>query len=258
MRNSIVAHRTRSRRAQSHNNANMRNSIVAHRTQSRRAQSHKAQSHKVRSRRVQPHTRRHTGREGGRRRRSRAIAFTIEVGPTTKLHEHTEDTARAGKRAQGGHVHRWRDVRAQRKHARGAHRPQACARTRTTHCCRVLGAALELAPPPAAAQDAHPTQTDMPDPPDPASPRDALPAPRFPPRSAHPWLCAPAFPAAAPCGMGRGSTARQAVPALQWCVSRRPAARSAAASRGPSLEGPHRHARPPHHLRKDGCLQPRL
>ena len=118
-------------------NANMRNSIVgiwAHRARSRRAQSHKAQSHKVRSRRVQPHTRRHTGREGGRRRRSRAIAFTIEVGPTTKLHEHTEDTARAGKRAQGGHVHRWRDMRAQREHARGAHRPQACARTRTTHC----------------------------------------------------------------------------------------------------------------------------
>ena len=141
-------------------NANMRNSIVgiwAHRARSRRAQSHKAQSHKVRSRRAWPHRRRHTGREGGRRRRSRASAFTIEVGPTTKLHEHTEDTARAGKRAQGGHVHRWRDVRAQRKHARGAHRPQACARTRTTHCCRVLGAALELASPPAAAHDAHPT-----------------------------------------------------------------------------------------------------
>ena len=120
-----------------------------------------------------------------------------------------------------------------------------------------FGGCPRTTPPPAAAQDAHPTQTDMPDPPDHASPRDALPAPRFPPRSAHPWLCAPAFPAAAPCGMGRGSTARQAVPALQWCVSRRPAARSAAASRGPSLEGPHRHARPPHHLRKDGCLQPR-
>ena len=111
--------------------------IWAHRARSRRAQSHKAQSHKVQSRRAWPHRRRHTGREGGRRRRSRASAFTIEVGPTTKLHEHTEDTARAGKRAQGGHVHRWRDMHAQREHAQGAHRPQACARTRTTHCCRV-------------------------------------------------------------------------------------------------------------------------
>ena len=140
-------------------NANMRNSMVAiwaYRARSRRAQSHKAQSHKVRSRRAWPHRRRHTGREGGCRRRSRASAFTIEVGPTTKLHEHTEDTARAGKRAQGGHVHRWRDVRAQRKHARAAHRPQACAWTRTTHCCRVLGAALELAPPPTGRRGSSP------------------------------------------------------------------------------------------------------
>ena len=110
----------------------------------------------MRSRRAWPHRRRHTGREGGRRRPSRASGFTIEVGPTTKLHEHTEDTARAGKRAQGGHVHRWRDVRAQRKHARGAHRSQACARTLTTHCCRVLGAALELAPPPTGRRGSSP------------------------------------------------------------------------------------------------------
>ena len=82
-------------------NANMRNSMVAiwaHRARSRRAQSHKAQLHKVQSRRAWPHRRRHTGREGGRRRRSRASAFTIEVGPTTrtKLHEHTEDSTPNG------------------------------------------------------------------------------------------------------------------------------------------------------------------
>ena len=204
-------------------NANMRNSMVAiwaHRARSRRAQGAiaqgviaqgaiaqgmAAQASTHRARRRAPSAEscerfHHRGRSDDKTPPPPPGQRRACVHPPVPLVSKLRSCRRFGADAAGRASLRAHGASSQARCRRVAPIPPAAPPrppgAAVLHPPRVAGGrrrrALELAPPPAAAHDARPTQTFKPAPPVPAGPRGALPAPRSPPRSALPWLCAPA------------------------------------------------------------------